>query len=117
MRKRLFVTMGFLLMVGCIPMSTHNGANLAKVDEFKIEKGKTTEREVFEEFGEPGSRVTQGDGSRVLTWTDARSKSNMPLLPIVPYTNQTTTTSRSLSVTIRDGVVIDYMITGGTQKF
>ena len=106
-----------LSFTGCIPMSMHRGSDLAKLDEFTIEKNKTTERELIERFGKPQSTMTNADGSRVLTWTEMRGEGQMNLAAsLVPFawtaakTAEQKTQSRSLMVTVRDGVVADYRI-------
>lgn len=51
---------------GCIPMSRHNGSDLSKLDEFKIEKNKTTEKELVDRFGPAETSTTRGDGDKIL---------------------------------------------------
>lgn len=112
-----------LLAIGCFPSSSHVGADLSKADEFTIEKGKTTEQQLIDRFGPPGNTTTRGDGERILTWNDARQNSTIngtKFIPVVglftgPAVDQKVT-HRSLTVTVRDGIVIDYTSTSGNQK-
>jgi hypothetical protein len=106
-------------------MSSHSGADLSKLDEFKIVKNQTTEKELVEHFGAPGNSVTRGDGIRVPVWNDGRSNGHFNVaegLPIVGMAfmgkggGETTVTNRSLTATVRDGVVTDYTVSDGNQK-
>ena len=63
-----------LLLGGCIPVSSQNGADLSKMQEFHIEKNVTSEKELVDHFGPPGNTVTQGDGARMLSWTEVIDK-------------------------------------------
>jgi spermidine/putrescine-binding protein len=99
---------------GCIPYSTHRGTDLSKLDQNPIEKNKTTERELVDRFGPPSFSTTQGDGSKVLTWSDAKSDSNISMLPFTR--NSINVQSRTLTVTVRDSVVVDYRVSDGSQQ-
>jgi hypothetical protein len=98
---------------GCIPMSIQRGADLSKLDEFKIEKNRTTEKELVDHFGAPGNTMTASDGSKVLTWSDARSQSTINIFFPQPSGK---VTRRSLTATVRDNLVVDYQISDGKQE-
>lgn len=111
------------MIAGCFPVSTHRGADLSKAEEFHIEKNKTTEKELVDRFGPPGNTVTRGDGTKMLSWTDSRGQGTVnttKFLPIVGlFTGNTVdqkTTHRSLTATVRDGVVVDYTTTDGSNR-
>lgn len=101
---------------GCFPVSAHRGSDLSKLDEFKIEKNKTTERELVDRFGLPGHSTQQGDGSRILTWTDASSEGNVSAVPFTPR-QPMNVKSRSLTVTVRDSVVVDFRVSDSSQQW
>ena len=119
----ILTVIGGLLVAGCFPSQTHSGADLSKLDDFKIEKNKTTEKELVDHFGAPGNTTMRGDGSKMLSWNDARSDANYngaAFIPIVgaftgPMVDQKIN-HRSLSATVRDGVVIDFTETNGNQQ-
>lgn len=112
-----------LAIIGCSTNTTHQGSDLSKLDEFKIEKNVTTEKELVDHFGSPGNVTARGDGSQILVWNDTRSdaKTNgTKFIPVVglftgPMVDQKIN-HRSLSATVRDGVVIDFTETNGNQQ-
>ena len=120
-----FIRLGISMIVGlspiaggCMPTSSHSGQDLSNLDEFKIEKGKTTEKELVNRFGPPAGTVTRGDGTKILNWSDTGGQGHINMmgafLPFVPTkTVDVDSTSKPLSATVRDGVVIDYTISGG----
>jgi hypothetical protein len=121
--SKVFV-FGLLTLIGasgCIPSKHHQGANLAKLDEVKIEKGRTTEKELIGWFGQPGSTTTNGDGSRVLSWMEVKGESQanvgLALLSIPgARTLHTKSTSRTLTATVKGGVVTDYTVSDSSQQ-
>jgi len=110
-------------MVGCSTNSTHQGSDLSKLDDFKIEKNKTTEKELVDHFGAPGNTTMRGDGSKMLSWNDARSDANYNGAAFIPIVGVFAGSAvhqkinhRSLSATVRDGVVIDFTETNGNRQ-
>jgi hypothetical protein len=99
--------------IGCIPMSVHSGTDLTKLDTFKIVKGTTTEKELIGLFGKPSFTSDTSDGKTTEGWTDGRN--DMSVIPLVSVSQKIT--SRSLNATIQDGIVIDYTIYNGNQKY
>jgi hypothetical protein len=120
----LFVLFGITCTSLSCQSDTHYGADLSKLDPSKIEKNKTTEQELVEEFGQPSATTTQGDGSQIMTWSDSRGDSHINPADGLPFvglvtgpTSNTKVTSKSLSATIRGGVVVDYTVTQGGQTY
>jgi hypothetical protein len=112
-----------LVVAGCSTNKTHSGADLSSLDEFKIVKNQTTQKELVEHFGEPGNTTTRGDGTRILTWTDARGDAKVngtKFIPVVglftgPMVDQKIT-RRSLSATVREGIVVDFTESDGNNQ-
>jgi hypothetical protein len=111
-----------LIATGCVPTSTHGGADLSHLDAFKIEKNKTTEKELIDHFGPPGNTTTRGDGTQMLSWNDDRQSSDINMSKAIPIVGLFTGPAvdqkiahRSLTATVRDGVVIDYTATDGNE--
>lgn len=101
---------------GCIPISAHSGSDLTKLDLFKIEKNKTTEEELLQHLGQPLNTTMLADGSKQMMWMDANAQGHLNVVSaLVPWAwaadqQHDTTTNRSLTATIRDGLVVDYII-------
>jgi hypothetical protein len=112
--NKLFAFVLCVAIAGCIPMSHHSGSDLSKLPEFRIEKGTTTEAELMKTFGEPQTTMTNGDGTRTLMWSDNRANGHINVgsafVPGVKTADQKTQ-SRSLTVTTRKAVVVDYRVT------
>jgi hypothetical protein len=106
---------------GCIPTKHHQGANLGQLDKVKIVKGETTEKQLTDWFGPPSSTMSKGDGSRTLSWMEVKGEGStnvgLALLSIPgARTVQAKTTTRSLTVTVKDGIVTDYMVSDTAQQ-
>jgi len=115
--------LSIIFIAGCFPSQTHSGADLSKLQDFKIEKNKTTEKELVDHFGAPGNTTMRGDGLKMLSWNDARSDANYNGAAFIPIVGVFTgsavhqkVTHRSLSATVRDGVVIDFTQSDGNQQ-
>jgi hypothetical protein len=93
---------------GCFTASHHSGTDLSTLDSFKIEKGTTTEQDLEKQFGPPTTKVTRGDGATMETWSDSTGEAHMTPLAIFGVTPDSTAKGRTLTATIRDGVVVDY---------
>jgi hypothetical protein len=109
--------------IGCMPVASHQGADLSKVDEFHIEKNKTTEKELVDRFGLPGNTLTRGDGTKTLSWNDSRGQGTVNGTKFIPVVGLFTgnlmdqkITQRSLTATVRDGVVVDYTTSDGNSR-
>jgi hypothetical protein len=104
---------------GCT--SSHSGSDLSKLDTFTITKNVTTEQQLVSEFGTPASIVTQSDGTTLETWADGRTSQSDPigsaLIPNFSGNQGISVKMRSLAATIRDGVVVDYTISNGSQHY
>lgn len=111
------VTAFLILLNGCMPVSSHYGSDLSKLDETKIEKNATTEKELVDRFGPPQNTTSRGDGTKMLSWNDARGQGSVNMTKAVPvvglFTGNTVSqriTHRSLTATVRDGLVVDYTV-------
>ncbi len=113
--RRIFVfffCVGLSSFIGCASM--HNGSDLSKLDDFKIERNVTTEKQLVDEFGPPMHTTTRGDGTKVLTWNDTHSSYQLNPASMVPgvgffvHDEGSHATFRTLNATIRDGIVVDY---------
>ena len=93
---------------GCFTATHHTGTDLSTLDTFKIEKGTTTEQDLEKQFGPPTTKVTRGDGATMETWSDSTGEAHMTPLAVFGVTPDTTAKGRTLTATIRDGVVVDY---------
>jgi hypothetical protein len=104
-----------------------NGSDIQALQDFKIEKGKTTEQELISRLGEPASTMDRGDGTIVLTWSGAQGTTNgtgplgSAFLSMVPggillAHDDMKMQSQSLQVTVKDGIVIDYTILSANQN-
>jgi hypothetical protein len=108
-----------MLMIGIVPLgctqSINSGTDTQKLESLKIEKNKTTEQELVASLGPPQSSTDRGDGTTILTWSGVSGQSHdataMIFVPVVggffAHANVNATT-RSLSVTVRNGIVVDY---------
>ena len=101
---------------GCF--SSHYGSDLSKLDDYKIEKNVTTEKDLVDQFGEPNNTTMRSDGSKVLMWGDARGSASFNPATAVPVVgmfahDEGHGTHKSLTAIVRDGVVVDYTISGG----
>jgi hypothetical protein len=112
-----------LVLVGCMPVSNHQGADLTTLASFKIEKNRTTEKELVDHFGQPLNTTTESDGSRILSWNEVRSEGHTNMTKFIPgiglFTGPLTeqnVTHRSLVATVRDGLVVDYRVNDGSSK-
>ena len=117
------VILVFLSAPGCVPRSYHQGSDLSKLDEFHLEKNRTTEKELIEYFGPSENTFTKGDGDKVLTWTDMRSEGTVngaTAIPIVGHfmgnSVDQKVTRRSLNATVRDGIMVDYTVADGNTR-
>jgi hypothetical protein len=108
---------------GCIPINAKRGADLSKVDQFTIEKHKTTEKELIQELGTPTSTTMTGDGTKTLVWGGGTAKSHVNLVSaLVPFAwvadpQGIQVDTKSLMVQVRDGIVVDYSMTSGSQQY
>ncbi|MFT3784915.1 MAG: hypothetical protein QM770_01955 [Tepidisphaeraceae bacterium] len=109
---------------GCIPINARSGTDLSSLDgRFTIEANKTTEKELLARFGPPTNSTLGADGSKQLLWADNRGSSHVNVAAaIVPFgfladRQGTKMTSRTLMVTIRNGLVVDYHLSDGAQQF
>ncbi|HEX8340117.1 MAG TPA: hypothetical protein VF624_04345 [Tepidisphaeraceae bacterium] len=108
---------------GCIPINAKRGTDLSKVDQFTIEKHKTTENELIEKLGAPTSTTMTGDGTKTLLWGGGTTKSHMNLVGVlVPFAlmadpHRTQVDTKSLMVQVREGIVVDYSMTSGNQQY
>lgn len=105
-----------------MPVSSHYGSDLSKLDEVKIEKNATTEKELVDRFGPPQNTTSRGDGTKMLSWNDSRGEGNVNMTKAVPvvglFTGNTVNqkiTHRSLTATVRDGVVVDYTVSNSNS--
>jgi hypothetical protein len=104
-----------LTSAGCV--NSHKGSDLSKLGtSVQIVKGKTTEQELRQAFGDPSHVTTHGDGSRILNWFDARTKGYIVPTPLPGPSGDVRTATKSLSVTVRDGVVVDYTTNEGSGR-
>jgi hypothetical protein len=81
------------------------GVAFSKLDSLQIVKGQTTEQEVINALGAPAKSVNCEGGDKILTWygTQARYQSG----PFgVGYDRKVD--NRTLTVTTRNGVVVDF---------
>jgi hypothetical protein len=135
MRPSTRISIGHLLVGALIIIAgtggcsdnVQSGSDVQKLESFKIEKNKTTEQELVANFGPPASTMTNSDGSKVLTWSGVEGQGHgagswgTAMLNIVPggiffaHENMQTNSS-SISVTIRDGVVVDYNVIESNQN-
>jgi len=101
---------------GCFSTTSHNGTDLSKLDDFKIVKGTTTESQLVAEFGQPASTTSQSDGTTMMTWIDGTSQGQFSNY-LFGSTQHISVKSRSLTATIRDGVVADYTVSDSQQQY
>ena len=99
---------------GCFSTSSHSGTDLSKLDDFKIVKGTTTESQLIAEFGQPASTTSQSDGTTTAMWIDGSSQGQFNYF--VGGQNLSVK-NRSLTATIRDGVVADYTVSDSQQQY
>jgi len=98
-----------LVTAGCA--SYHGGTDLSSVDSTPILVNQTTQQELITLFGHPQHTTTGSDGRTLLTWWDSKSHANA--------FSGSTVKARTLTVTIVNGVVVDFKKTDtdtATQK-
>ena len=106
---------GFGPGAGC-SRSRHEGAELDRLADAPIVRNRTTERELRDLLGEPDSSTRQGDGNKVLVWRDVRTRPGQAGVPTMTASTRTQVDTRTLTVTVRDGVVVDHRYTVGTTE-
>ena len=99
------------LVAGCWSETSHQGTDLTKLDGSPIVRDTTTETELVHKLGKPESSVNHADGSRTMVWTESTMKipggAGQPF-GVGPHM---TKTERTLTATVKDGVVVDYAMT------
>lgn len=100
-----------LVLVGCA--SSGKQFDTRKVNE--IQKGKTTEADLFAMFGQPMARGQTGSGFKTFTWvySEARTKGETFIPFAGPFIGGVDTRTKTLMVTVgTDGTVNDYNFSG-----
>jgi hypothetical protein len=92
-----------LTSTGCF--TSHHGTDLSTLNQTPIVKGQTTEKELIARFGDPEATTMRGDGKRMLVWNDATGT--------VGFVTPAHVKSRNLSVTLENGVVVDFTDSAG----
>lgn len=102
------------LLVGCASA----GKNFNTDNVTKIEKGKTTEADLLQMFGEPQERGLKTGGLKTLTWVYVESTvKGETFIPFAgAFVGGTDVKKKSLTVAIgADGKVTEYDFTGGAM--
>jgi hypothetical protein len=115
-RIGLFVSLSAMAMNsgGCFSTSSHSGTDLSRLDDFKIVKGTTTESQFITEFGQPVSTTAQSDGTTTVMWIDGTGQGQWNYLI---GSQNLSVKNRSLTATIRDGIVADYTVSDSQQQY
>jgi|SRR6185437_6212190 len=94
----------YLLALSCIIASGcatyRGGADLSKLDDFRIVVNQTTRQELVARFGKPQHTVTESDGQTHLIWTDSIASARV--------FSGSNVKSKMLMVTLVNDVVVDY---------
>lgn len=103
---------GFLLLLiaaGCATSSVKHGNQIDEARVEMIQKGKTTTTEILNWFGSPTSRTTSSNGTTfVFMGNESRSKMSLLGAYGIGDASSSTTQTKMLTVTTRDGIVVDY---------
>lgn len=110
MRAAIFITLLFL--AGCATVGTK--IEQASID--KIIKGQTTKEEAIVLFGKPFSSMKVED-KETFIYSYARAKNNLRnFIPVVDLvSSEMTVDTQTLSITFKDGVVVDYYVSDGAM--
>lgn len=102
-----------LLLCGCMRSSMKYGNQIDETKVQKIEKGKTTGEEILGWFGSPTNKSTGSDGTTTFTFLGSEYKSKANILGAYGLgdASSTTTSTKTLTVTLRNNVVEDYRFT------
>jgi hypothetical protein len=106
---------------GCMTTKVDHGADVKALQNFKIVKGITTLKDLTDQFGQPESIVSRGDGTRMLSWSGVRGTANSNMtglfIPFAPTTIKYNAQSASLQVTVNQSdIVTDYTSTTGDMR-
>ena len=102
------------IITGCA--STGNNFDESRLSQIK--KGETNEAQLVNWFGQPESRSVNSEGVCKLTWLYAEAKvSGQAFIPYAgPFLKQGQSKSKTLTVTIADGVVTGYTYSGANGE-
>ena len=92
-----------------------SGRNYDATQVSSIKKGQTTEADLIQTFGEPQERATDAEGNQRLIWSYTHVHANgASYIPIYgAFAGGSEGTTKTLTVTVKDGVVTDYQSTEG----
>ena len=116
-RSRVRLTTLAVALVGAaVAGCASSGKDFDSTKVTSIQKGKTTESDLVQMFGEPQQRMTDADGSQHLTWRFSEAKANgASFIPVYGmFAGGSSGTDKSLMVTVANGVVTDFQSTQGT---
>ena len=108
MRNQLLIIVLALMTLGCASSGTR--IDQASID--KIEKGQTTETDIRQWFGAPGSTMNHSNGDKTISFVFAKAQNDA--MSYVPYVGlllgKSSSETQALQVTFNDqGVVKEYI--------
>ena len=108
MRVSTVASISVLVIVGFSAGCVSTGRDFDTSQVSTITKGKTTESEMIQRFGEPQTRSTSASGDQILAWSSGHAQGGFMGI------GRSSSLSR-LQATIHDGVVTDYNMTSTNQ--
>ena len=108
MKKLLSITLFSVILSGCVYSSNYESG--ARIDETKVQeivKGKTSEQQIVQWFGEPQFKTVLNDKDTKYVYTHTESSASAQA-----FTMNTTLSSKqtTLDVLVRDGVVLNFAL-------
>ena len=108
MKKLLSIALFSVILSGCVYSSNYESGT--RIDETKVQeivKGKTSEQQIVQWFGEPQFKTVLNDKDTKYVYTHTESSASAQA-----FTMTTTMSSKqtTLDILVRDGVVLNFAL-------